>query len=68
MQRMGFHVTHVYGLTETYGPAVMCAWHDDWDDLPIEEQAAMKSRQGVRYHMLEGPRRHGPGVHAIGAC
>ena len=53
MQRMGFHVTHVYGLTETYGPAVMCAWHDDWDDLPIEEQAAMKSRQGVRYHMLE---------------
>ena len=53
MQRMGFHVTHVYGLTETYGPAVMCAWHDEWDDLPIEEQAAMKSRQGVRCHMLE---------------
>jgi fatty-acyl-CoA synthase len=53
MQRLGFHVTHVYGLTETYGPAVMCAWHDEWDDLPIEEQAKMKARQGVRYHMLE---------------
>ena len=54
MERMGFRVTHVYGLTETYGPAVMCAWHPEWNDLPIEEQARIKSRQGVRYHALEG--------------
>jgi fatty-acyl-CoA synthase len=54
MQRAGFNVTHVYGLTETYGPAVMCAWHPEWDALPIEKQAELKSRQGVRYHALEG--------------
>ncbi len=53
MQRQGFHVTHVYGLTETYGPAVVCAWHHEWDDLSIEEQATLKSRQGVKYPMLE---------------
>ncbi len=52
MQRQGFDVTHVYGLTETYGPAVMCAWHPEWNDLPIEEQARLKSRQGVPYHVL----------------
>jgi fatty-acyl-CoA synthase len=54
MQRAGFNVTHVYGLTETYGPAVMCAWHPEWDALPIERQAELKSRQGVRYHVLDG--------------
>ncbi|MBM3733695.1 MAG: acyl-CoA synthetase [Acidimicrobiia bacterium] len=54
MQRAGFNVTHVYGLTETYGPAVMCAWHPEWDALPIEKQAELKSRQGVRYHALDG--------------
>ncbi|MCC7016685.1 MAG: acyl-CoA synthetase [Rhodospirillales bacterium] len=54
MQRAGFNVTHVYGLTETYGPAVVCAWHPEWDALPIEKQAELKSRQGVRYHCLEG--------------
>ena len=54
MQRAGFNVTHVYGLTETYGPAVICAWHPEWDALPIERQAELKSRQGVRYHALEG--------------
>jgi len=53
MQRAGFRVTHTYGLTECYGPAVVCAWHDDWDALPIEEQAALKARQGVRYPVLE---------------
>ena len=52
MQRAGIEVTHAYGLTETYGPAVMCAWHPEWDDLPIEEQAQKKSRQGVPYHAL----------------
>ena len=52
-ERMGFEVTHAYGLTETYGPAVVCAWHDEWDDLPIERKARLKARQGVRYPMLE---------------
>ena len=54
MQRQGFNVTHVYGLTETYGPATICAWKPEWDELPITEQATLKSRQGVRYHALEG--------------
>ncbi len=54
MQRQGFNVTHVYGLTETYGPAVICAWHEDWNGRPIEEQAQLKSRQGVPYHVLQG--------------
>ena len=53
MERMGFEVTHVYGLTETYGPAVVCAWHDSWDSLPLEDKARLKARQGVRYLMLE---------------
>ena len=53
MARLNFQVTHAYGLTEVYGPAVVCAWHEEWDDLPIAEQADMKSRQGVRYPMLE---------------
>ncbi|MDH3594440.1 MAG: acyl-CoA synthetase [Rhodospirillales bacterium] len=54
MAGKGIEVTHVYGLTESYGPAVVCAWHKAWDDLPIEEQAAKKSRQGVTYPVLEG--------------
>jgi fatty-acyl-CoA synthase len=54
MAENGFEITHVYGLTETYGPAVMCDWHAEWNDLPIEDQARIKARQGVRYHMLDG--------------
>ena len=54
MERLGFKVTHVYGLTETYGPSVVCAWHDEWNSLPLEEQAVFKARQGVRAPMLEG--------------
>jgi fatty-acyl-CoA synthase len=54
MERMGFEVTHVYGLTETYGPCVACAWHEEWDELPIEQKATLKARQGVRYPMLDG--------------
>jgi fatty-acyl-CoA synthase len=54
MEQNGFHMTHVYGLTETYGPAVVCAWKDEWDALSIEEQAVRKARQGVRYHVLDG--------------
>ncbi len=54
MKAAGFNVTHVYGLTEVYGPAVVNDWHSEWDALPLNEQAAKKSRQGARYHMLEG--------------
>ena len=53
MEKLKFKVTHAYGLTETYGPSVICAWHPEWDDLPATEQAELKSRQGVRYPMLE---------------
>ena len=53
MQSAGFNVTHLYGLTETYGPAVVNDWHDSWSDLPPDRQAALKSRQGVRYLPLE---------------
>jgi len=53
MQKLNFKVTHAYGLTEVYGPAVVCAWHEQWDELSIADQAKMKSRQGVRYPMLE---------------
>ncbi len=53
MAELNFKVTHAYGLTEVYGPAVVCSWHREWDDLPVTEQAELKSRQGVRYPMLE---------------
>jgi fatty-acyl-CoA synthase len=53
MEANGFHMTHVYCLTETYGPAVMCAWKPQWDSLPAEERARMKSRQRVPYHVLQ---------------
>lgn len=53
MANMNIHVTHTYGLTEVYGPAVVCAWHQQWDQLAITEQAELKARQGVRYPMLE---------------
>jgi fatty-acyl-CoA synthase len=53
MKAAGFNVTHVYGLTEVYGPSVVNEWRDDWDVLPLPEQAAKKARQGVRYPVLE---------------
>ena len=53
MQQRGFDVTHVYGLTETYGPAVACAWREDWNDLDIGEQAAKRARQGLNYVVCE---------------
>jgi fatty-acyl-CoA synthase len=53
MKAAGFDVTHVYGLTEVYGPATVNDWHAAWDALPPAEQAAKKARQGVRYHVLE---------------
>jgi len=53
MKAAGFAVTHVYGLTEVYGPAVVNEWNGKWDALPDDEQAALKARQGVRYLALE---------------
>jgi len=54
MESMGFDVTHVYGLTETYGPCAICAWNDEWDDKSAADKAVLKARQGVRAPMLEG--------------
>ena len=53
MNAAGFNVTHLYGLSETYGPAVVNEWHQDWNDLNENEQASLKARQGVRYLPLE---------------
>lgn len=53
MARQGFDVTHVYGLTECYGPSVVCAWKGEWDGLDEEPKAKMKARQGVRVVMQE---------------
>jgi len=53
MKGAGFNVTHLYGLTECYGPSVVNDWHDEWDALSSAEQAAKKARQGVRYGALE---------------
>jgi fatty-acyl-CoA synthase len=53
MQEAGFEVTHLYGLTETYGPAVVNDWKEEWNALDAEAQAHLKARQGVRYHALE---------------
>jgi fatty-acyl-CoA synthase len=54
MKAAGFNVTHLYGLTETYGPAVVNDWHAEWDALDGPAQAAKKARQGVRYGALDG--------------
>ncbi len=53
MSTAGFDVVHLYGLTETYGPAVVNEWHHSWNQLPDPDQAALKARQGVRYLPLE---------------
>jgi fatty-acyl-CoA synthase len=53
MEGLGFRITHVYGLTEVYGPAVVCAWHEEWDELPAAERARLKARQGVTYPVLD---------------
>ena len=53
MKEAGFNVTHLYGLTECYGPTVVNDWNADWDELSTSEQAAKKARQGVRYGALE---------------
>jgi fatty-acyl-CoA synthase len=53
MKAAGFNVTHLYGLTETYGPASVNEWHEEWNELSASEQATKKARQGVRYPVLE---------------
>ncbi|MBL4838327.1 MAG: acyl-CoA synthetase [Kordiimonadaceae bacterium] len=52
-QKIGFNITHTYGLTEVYGPCVVSAWRTEWNALPIEEQAELKSRQGVGYPVVD---------------
>jgi fatty-acyl-CoA synthase len=54
MEAMGFRITHLYGLTEVYGPATYCAWQDSWDELDKDEQAQLVARQGVTYPMVKG--------------
>jgi len=54
MEKIGFDLTHVYGLTETYGPATVCAKHEEWAALDIGKRAERNGRQGVRYLMQEG--------------
>ena len=56
MERMGFDLTHVYGLTEVYGPATVCPKHDEWEQVDIGERARLNARQGVRYHLQQGAR------------
>ena len=54
MQNLGFEVMHVYGLTETYGHILQCAWNEEWDELDQDNQNEIKARQGVRYPNTEG--------------
>src|SRR5258706_1780630 len=65
MERMGFNVTHLYGLTESYGPATLCAWQSDRDGLDLQARAQLMARQGVRYPTLDDlqvadPQSHRP--------
>ncbi|HJV87665.1 MAG TPA: acyl-CoA synthetase [Noviherbaspirillum sp.] len=53
MERLGFDITHVYGLTEVYGPAAVCVKHETWNALDIGERARLNARQGVRYHLQQ---------------
>ena len=53
MEKLGFDLTHVYGLTETYGPAAVCVKQDEWNAVDIGERARLNARQGVRYHMQQ---------------
>ena len=67
MERMGFDITHVYGLTEVYGPATVCAKQEEWDALDVGERARLNGRQGVRYLLEEGLTVIDPETHAAGA-
>jgi 3-(methylthio)propionyl---CoA ligase len=63
MEAMGFRVTHLYGLTESYGPATVCAWQDAWQALGMEERSRLMARQGVRYPTLSGLQVADPATH-----
>ena len=54
MKKLGFEVMHVYGLTETYGHILQCAWNEEWNGLDQDNQNEIKARQGVRYPNTEG--------------
>ena len=54
MEKLGFDLTHVYGLTEIYGPAAVCVRHEEWDALDVGERARLNARQGVNYHLQRG--------------
>ncbi|MGE3283772.1 MAG: acyl-CoA synthetase [Alphaproteobacteria bacterium] len=60
MERMGFRVTHLYGLTECYGPSTVCAWQEEWEGLPLGERAGLMARQGVPYLTLDAQRVANP--------
>lgn len=60
MEKLGFDLTHVYGLTEVYGPATACAKHEEWESLDIGERARLNARQGVRYHLQRGAQVRDP--------
>jgi fatty-acyl-CoA synthase len=64
MEQMGFAVTHLYGLTECYGPATICLWQPGLEDMPLEEKAAFMARQGVNHPMLEEATVLDPGTMA----
>lgn len=53
MEQLNFEITHVYGLTEVYGPASICVYQEEWDDLPLAERAFKKARQGLRSHLQQ---------------
>ena len=59
METLGFKIIHVYGLTEVYGPAVVCAWHEDWDAKPAAERAALEGAPGRQLSRARGA--HGGG-------
>ncbi len=65
MAELGFEVMQVYGLTETYGHTVHCAWQSEWNDLPFTEQAEMKARQGVRFPITEALELRDPETGAV---
>jgi fatty-acyl-CoA synthase len=56
MEELGFKVTHLYGMTESFGPSTVCAWQSEWAELPLEERATLMARQGVNYLTLEDQR------------
>ncbi len=63
MEAMGFRVTHLYGLTESYGPATLCAWQEEWNGLDLNARSILMARQGVRYPTLDGMQVADPDTH-----